>query len=91
MTTAARHQKPSRSRGFTRLLRRYRQAVKSLEKLKAREFYDGTPVIVNYYHYEVPGVAVTDNGCSPDHVAVSLSNGNTWRYPIEAVKPASKA
>lgn len=81
-------QKPSPSRRLTRLLRRYRQSVKSLEKLKAREFYHGTPVMVSCDRYVGPGVAVTDGDCWPDHVAVSLPNGNTWRYPIESVRPA---
>lgn len=73
--------------GSSALLGRYRRAVKSLEKLKAKCFYHGTPVTVNCQCYKGPGVAVTDGECWPDHVAVSLPNGNTWRYPLEAVRP----
>lgn len=69
------------------LLGRYRRALKSLEKFKAKHFYHGTPVTVNCARYKGPGVAVTDGECWPDHVAVSLPNGNTWRYPLEAVRP----
>lgn len=69
------------------LLGRYRRAVKSLEKLKANHFYHGTPVTVKHARYVGPGMAVTDGECWPDHVSVSLPNGNTWRYPIESVRP----
>ena len=77
--------------GSSALLGRYRRAVKSLEKLKTKHFYHGTPVTVNCPRYKGPGVAVTDGTCWPDHVAVSLPNGNTWRYPIEAVRPNEQA
>lgn len=79
---------PTRPGGIRALLARYRRAVKSLEKLKAKQFYHGTTVTVNCARYKGPGVAVTDGDCWPDHVAVSLPNGNTWRYPLESVRPA---
>lgn len=69
------------------LLAQYRRSVKSLEILKAKHFHHGTPVIVDCARYKGPGIAVTDGECWPDHVAVSLPNGNTWRYPLEAVEP----
>ncbi len=70
-----------------RLIARYRRAVESLEKFKVTHFCHGTKVIVDNPRYKGPGVAVTDGTCWPDHVAVSLPNGNTWRYPIENVRP----
>lgn len=75
---------------LVRVVGRYRRAVKSLEKLKAKLFYHGTPVWVNDARYTGPGVAVTDGECWPDHVAVSLPNGNTWRYPVTSVWPGTK-
>lgn len=69
------------------LVRLYRKSVESLERLKSERFYHGTGVIVNHPRYKGPGIAVTDGECWPDHVAVSLPNGNTWRYPIETVQP----
>ena len=79
--------KPKRLVGISALLSRYRRAVKSLEKLKAKHFYHGTPVAVNCRRYKGNGLAVTDGECWPDHVAVSLPNGSTWRCPLEAVVP----
>lgn len=72
---------------WSALLGRYRQSVRALEKVKAENFYHGTPVEVNHPRYKGPGIAVTDGDCWPDHVAVSLPNGNTWRYPLESVRP----
>jgi hypothetical protein len=66
---------------------RYRRAKKALEKIKAQDFHHGTAVSVNNPRYRGHGIAVTDGECWPDHVAVSLLNGNTWRYPIESVHP----
>ena len=75
----------------TVLLGRYRRAVKALERLKAKHFYHGTPVTVYHARYKGPGIAVTDGDCWPDHVAVSLPNGNTWRYPLESIRPNDQA
>ena len=68
-------------------LGRYRRALDELEKCKSERYYHGTPVMVDCPRYKGPGVAVTDNQCPPDQVAVSLENGNTWWYPMEAVRP----
>lgn len=79
--------KPPRLRGLNALLARYRRAVKDLEKLKAEHFYHGAAVTVSDPRYKGPGVAVKYGECWPDHVAVSLPNGNTRRYPLESVQP----
>lgn len=73
--------------GISDLLGRYRCAVLALEKVKAERFYHGTPVTVDDERYRGPGIAVTDGTCWPDFVAVALPNGNTWRYPMENVRP----
>jgi hypothetical protein len=72
------------------LLERYRRAWTALEQYKSTHFYHGTPVTVSHPRYTGLGVAVTDGTCWPDHVAVRLPNGNTWRYPMEYVKPNNK-
>lgn len=82
--------KTTRSRGHVRwrsLLGRYRQAQRELERVKAEHFRHGTPVEVSDPRYHGRGLAVTDHTCWPDHVSVSLPNGNTWRYPMESVRP----
>ena len=71
----------------TVLLGRYRSVVRALERRRAKHFYHGTPVMVMCNRYHGQGVAVTDHLCPPDKVAVALPNGNTWWYPMEAVRP----
>ena len=63
----------------------YQRALGELEKAKAELFYHGSEVDVYDPRYQGPGLAVTDGQCPPDQVAVSLPNGNTWWYPIDAV------
>ncbi len=64
----------------------YRNAVKSLEDLKANELPRGARVLVNHERYSGEGVVATDSECPPDQVAVLLPNGNVWRYPLESVR-----
>lgn len=70
-----------------KILSDYRKSVESIENLKWELFRPGTDVFVDSERYYGPGISVIDITCWPDHVAVSLPNGNTWRYPIESVEP----
>lgn len=69
------------------VLSRYRNALAELERHKADRFYPGTHVLVNCSRYHGHGIAVTDNQCPPDQIAVRLENGNVWWYPLEACRP----
>lgn len=71
----------------TKLLKRYESALAALEKHKAERFYPGTKVNVKCQRYTGPGMAVTDNQCPPDQVAVKLENGNVWWYRITDCAP----
>jgi hypothetical protein len=69
------------------VLQKYRSSRDRLEMEKARIYYHGRAVRVDCDRYRGMGMSVTDNLCPPDQVAVSLPNGNTWRYALEDVMP----
>lgn len=69
------------------LLAIFRGCGEALEAYKGRALFHGCKVVVDSPRYKGPGVAVCDNTCWPDRVAVALPNGNTWHYEVECVKP----
>lgn len=69
------------------LVQDYRLDTKTLERVRETMFQRGTHVRVDCDRYKGFGYVVTDSRCHPDQVAVRISNGNTWYYPIESVKP----
>lgn len=69
------------------VMMRFRAARRALERYKGDRFYPGTPVVVDCARYTGPGMAVTDNQCPEDQVAVRVPSGNVWWYPIEYCRP----
>ena len=70
------------------MVSRYRNAETDLRNYAKRKFPARTKVLVDCAQYTGPGIARREDGVPADMVSVLLSNGNTWWYPIESVRPA---
>lgn len=63
----------------------YQAAEKALLELRAANFPFHSVVFVDCKPFKGQGIVVSED-CSPDQLAVWISNGNTWWYPLEACK-----
>lgn len=64
----------------------YRTALEELEQLKHEAFQCGATVQVDAPQYHGKWRVTIQDGTPPDNLAVRISNGNTWFYPVDCCR-----